>query len=383
MNGETRCAPSGPAAVQACSGGAWTLKETCASVCIGGACVGKCRPTDKRCTDQTPETCTDAGDWAPEPPCPNACTGQGVCGGDCKPGLKRCAGPQSLSPELCDDKGQWIPNGPVCQNICSSGSCGGSCPPGKLRCASKQAQETCSPMGTWEPSKTCEFVCTGDGVCGGICKPGSKRCGGYGVQTCSPEGEAWVDSESCPFGCDVAKNACRQCSLKQGQTCLDDECATGKFDCNEKCVKSNKNGSCGAGAICSGTTRKDADRCENGACRHFQQETCDQGKVCSGGQCKCPAGQQVIEGTCTSCGALNEPCCPGTRVGQACSSGNLVCQSNGNRNECLRCGEVAANCCPGNKCSRGKGLYCSPVGTTTCYLCTDFPDECAMLGGPQ
>ncbi|HEY0710464.1 MAG TPA: hypothetical protein VGG33_26910 [Polyangia bacterium] len=205
---ETRCVGT---TLEICAdGGSWTKKMECPGVCQAGACSGVCRPDSKRCgTDQIPETCTPAGQWAPGNKCTYACTGAGICSGQCVPGSKRCGGANSLQPELCDDTGSWKPNGAVCPNVCSSGTCGGSCSPTTKRCGANQTPETCSAQGTWEPGAACPYVCSGAGACTGSCKPMARDCSGKVPRRCDNNG-AWVSETMCTVAC-VGAGVCTVC----------------------------------------------------------------------------------------------------------------------------------------------------------------------------
>ena len=172
-------APPG-AVVEVCTvAGAWVMKETCTAVCAAGACAGMCTPSSEHCgTDQTPETCNAAGRVGPgRHGLPERLQRHGPVHRQCKPGTKRCSGPNNLTTQTCDENGAWV-NGTVCPNVCSSGSCGGDCMPGTKRCGANNVPQTCSPMGTWEPGDDLPVHLHRRGDCAGECRPGAKQCSG-------------------------------------------------------------------------------------------------------------------------------------------------------------------------------------------------------------
>ena len=196
--GATRCAV-GAAVVEGChEGGAWQVKEACASVCVNGACAGKCRPGDRHCgANQTPATCTAMGDWQPEAPCPALCTGAGQCT-VCTPDVRRC-------------------------NAAGTGV------------------EECKKDGSgYADSQACSEGCQGDKC--NLCAPGSKMCSGTTLRTCRSNGAGW-DEQPCkapPGGggeaacsadtCDVT---CAPGRVKTGNRCA---CPGNMVDCAGACV---------------------------------------------------------------------------------------------------------------------------------------------------
>ena len=236
-------------------GGGWSAKETCASICSGGACTGMCTPGDKHCAaNQTPEICSPEGQWMPGTACEFVCSGKGDCTGACKPGTKRCSPSNMLVPETCSESGQWTAATP-CQNLCSSGSCAGSCMPGQKRCRG-DIPETCSPMGTWEPGARCQFVCTGAGDCSGECKPGAGRCAGLQAQECAPDGRWANDGSACQFVCSNGNctgncsPGARRCSSGNAETCS----AVGIWQVSQRCdFVCTGQGTCGGGVPAGGS----------------------------------------------------------------------------------------------------------------------------------
>jgi hypothetical protein len=407
--------------------------------------MGACETGRRRCgTEQTPEVCVEGVQWAREgQACPNVCTGEGMCTGDCKPGAKRCGGTNMLIPETCDEAGKWVA-GTACANLCSSGSCGGSCRPGDMQCGANQTPETCSPMGTWEPGNACQFVCTGAGVCGGLCRPGAVQCAGNQVQTCTAAGD-WKDSQTCPFVCTAG--ACtgncvptdRQCNGNTPQTCV-----AGKWVDGDACPKvGDKPGQCTGKGMCgAGACPPATNDCGGNQCRACCSQCCsnsmcprvgDKPGVCNNGTCgagSCPQGTSDCGGNqcracCSECcndsmcgnneSCRNGRCATNCTVGpcgtnNACTSGTRQCPS-GNcvqtpRNQCGQQGDKTGTCSnnscqyrcpsgtielPGNKCevpcqvSTCKGYQCGPNNecrtscTNNSHCATNF--YCVELEG--
>jgi hypothetical protein len=299
------------------------------------------------------------GEWMPGMRCPFVCGDRGECGGVCVPNSKRCDGPNKLTPQSCDPSGQWVDAGPVCVNLCSSGSCGGSCMPGTKRCGSNQTPETCSVMGTWEPAPAaCPFVCVGLGECGGICKPASRQCSATAVQTCSTDGSGWSDTESCRFGCDSSKTACRACSTRQGQNCLNTACQTGTYDCNDDCVKKDKQGSCGTCKVC-----------KSGSCEADVGANCGTGAGCVDshtykGQDKCGSNGACVAATNQTCASVGEIC---TKTG--CGTNDFAsCNSDGDcsSNTCIPVGNCKGK--TGSRCE--ENLTCGPTNCGGIPVCS-------------
>jgi hypothetical protein len=48
-------------------------------VCTNGTCSGECLPGAKQCSLDVPQTCDTTGHWMSGAPCPNGCSGMGVC----------------------------------------------------------------------------------------------------------------------------------------------------------------------------------------------------------------------------------------------------------------------------------------------------------------
>lgn len=276
---------------------------------------------------------------------------------------------------LCDDR--CVSPEALCGGSCGEGfyACRGICAPGVLPVEVCDGVDNDCDGQTDEGADLClngPRLCL-SGKCA-VCQPTSRRCGTNAVQMCSQDGSAWSDAESCPFGCDASTRACRRCSPKQGQNCLNTECQTGTYDCQERCVMKNKEGSCGGGQC---------RVCRNGACVVNTNAAC-------GASARCENQFSLKNaGTCDSSGACQEP--------------TVMCQLNeicaGNR--CVTCGGTDQDCCAGNKCDdmafsqcyRGKcrrsgktGQPCWPDGTCdfrdtdTCNLQTNLCEKCGGLG---
>lgn len=182
-----------------------------------------CAAGARRCgAEQTPETCNGLGDWVRDAqPCPYVCV-EGTCGGECRPGSKRCGGADGLTPATCDDGGRWS-EASSCPSLCSDGACTGDCKPGTVSCTgAPPVQHTCGPDGRFEdmacPSPMggtamcagagCDFVCAppwphrcGSRCCECVVDADCKKTGFVG--TCQPD-------HSCQLACDLFAYRWRQ-----------------------------------------------------------------------------------------------------------------------------------------------------------------------------
>lgn len=378
LNGQVRCVGN---AVEACAGDVWVAKDLCPAVCSAGACVGKCKPGDKRCgANHTPETCDGEGEFTPGARCPFACAA-GACVGDCVPGSKRCGGVGGKTVELCGDDGRFVA-GAACANLCANGSCGGSCQPGQRRCGANQIPETCSAEGTWTPGAACDFVCQGDGVCGGECKAGDRRCGGTGnliPETCSAAGR-WTPAAACPFVCmnGACRGSCtpgaRRCNGETSETCN----ATGAWGAAQACPFV-----CTAGGSCTGVCKPRSKRCTGQT-----PETCDDSGTwragaacafsCSGGTCvaactsgdkRCAPNGGAVQ-TCKPdgsgwvdadrCGAFG--CNTGLKVCHVCDPGKATCDGT-TAVRCNAAGTMASSDACGGRGCRPSNASCCETGT--------------------
>jgi hypothetical protein len=85
--------------------------DTVTAVPPDGPSLG-CVSMTKRCgSDNTRETCTNAGTWTPEMKCQYVCTGNGECTGSCVPGRTQCAGTVR---QMCDGNGRWVDSSGDC-----------------------------------------------------------------------------------------------------------------------------------------------------------------------------------------------------------------------------------------------------------------------------
>ena len=237
--GSKRCGGSGMLNEQLCDEtGTWQDVRTCPNLCSGGSCSGSCMPSSRQCrTNTTPEECSPMGTWEAEAECPAVCVeGTGKCGGDCKPGLKDCAG---QTPTRCDPSGHWVNDAPCVDKACVNGVCGGTCTPGTFRCGPSNAKQRCNERGAWVLDKQCPFACTNND-CSGTCAPGTKMCtsttalgmcrtdaSGYDSMTCMPKKNETASCEN---------NTCKSVCMAPGITCgtqycyrLDYGCETCKF----------------------------------------------------------------------------------------------------------------------------------------------------------
>jgi hypothetical protein len=191
---DTQCTSS--TQMETCSStGDFANPTTCQFACVGDACGGQCRPGEKRCTGNDLEQCSDQGMWSFNTSCQNACVSN-ACGGECRPGTKRCASGSTNQLETCDQSGRWQRT--TCGGSCTNNECV-SCTSGATECTSSTQVRTCN-NGSWANPQNCTNACVA-GKCGGDCRPGATRCGSNGsgtAQTCNNQG-AWT-STTCPSG---------------------------------------------------------------------------------------------------------------------------------------------------------------------------------------
>lgn len=332
-----------------------------------------CTPDDKRCDGQIPQTCSKDGAWVDTEPCKDqACTGKGLCTGECSPGVKKCGtGPDALTPFECE-QGKWVAKTPACTNVCSNGTCGGSCVPTKVQCATGNKTETCSAMGTWEPGEACQAQTCVDGACAGVCAPTDKRCGSNNnPQTCDKG--AWKDGAAC-VGKTCANGVCGgacaadavQCaSATSKQTCGSNGQWGPATPCEFACVGKDCGGVCKPGAIqCASNASKQT--CGNDG-QWGPASPCDnkpnQTATCNAGRCE-------YKDNCTP----NQMCQADTECQMfrtTCPGGAMQCTAM-NKSNATRCGSGAnAGTCEGGRCkSACEGVTCNNHGTCNNGACT-------------
>src|SRR5690606_13572188 len=90
---------------QTCSSaGQWETPVDCPFVCTSDACGGVCEPDDTKCEDASNvQTCGDDGQWGLGEECPFVCVADD-CGGNCTPDTQRCF---NNTPQLCSDVGEY------------------------------------------------------------------------------------------------------------------------------------------------------------------------------------------------------------------------------------------------------------------------------------
>jgi hypothetical protein len=111
---------------------------------------------------------------------------------------------------------------------------------------------------------------------------------------------------------------------------------------------------------------------------------CSSTNLCPGTQTLC------VEGTCTACGEVGEPCCGG----ESCFSASSLCLSG----QCVGCGGIGEDCCvlstctsPTSRCSNHQCEPCGQLGAPCCAgdrcysangTVTCIAGECASCGYP-
>jgi hypothetical protein len=219
--GALRCAIGAPVVEICVEGGAWKVHETCASICMSGACVGACRPGDRRCgANQTPDLCSAQGQWAPQTPCPMICAAAGTCV-TCAPGARRCDA-AGAAVEECTKDGAGYASVQACGDGCQAAKCN-QCRPGATTCTGTTLR-TCRDNGNGWSEQVCKAppggggtaVCAVDG-CDVTCEPGRVKMG----QKCVCPG----DTVECGGACVPASETIdvpmfdKACALPFGETC--------------------------------------------------------------------------------------------------------------------------------------------------------------------
>jgi hypothetical protein len=313
-----------------------------------------CSEDQKRCgASQTPETCDRAGRWVPAAqPCPNACVGEGLCSGECRPGTRECGGPQKVIPRLCDPSGTWTDAGSPCTKICSGGLCGGDCKPSERKCVDGTTPASCDGAGNWIAQPNCAFVCSGQGQCTGECVPGSGTCSGTVHSTCFPNGTWQADSGT-------------QCKAKTGDSCgTSGDCQSG-FCVSGICCNTSCNGTCVSCGVAdtgrpNGTCApiSDGRSAPTGQCPEAAQITCGNDGKCDGsGHCrqwgpavicsdpKCEGGKLAPTGRCGGTGSCERG--PATQCPLSLVCRNDACPTSCNLDQDC----VSDHYCAKNGCS--------------------------------
>ncbi len=163
-----------------------------------------CEPGKRRCVDDTPEECSDEGQWfATQAACATSCY-DGQCG-ECVDSTKRC---RSGAVEVCE-RGTWQVDA-VCDGACEDLKCIDTCTEGRFQCNDKSL-EVCE-NGQYASDTECEFLCD-EGECAGECKPDARRCtpdSSSAAQTCNALG-LWDESVECSAGTYCAEGECLPC----------------------------------------------------------------------------------------------------------------------------------------------------------------------------
>ncbi|HRI63028.1 MAG TPA: SUMF1/EgtB/PvdO family nonheme iron enzyme [Polyangium sp.] len=185
-----RCKDNAP---QKCFEGLWRDREPCeARTCVAGTCVGVCKAGDKRCANDTPQTCSATGAWESQPGCgsPKHCQG-GVCVVSCAPGVDiGCFG---NSPYTCDVNGNFEIAKACEKSTCVDGACQGICALGETRCSASDPKvpEVCDAAGQWKTMSACASVCNAGSCPGPSCEGLPETCGPGKNENCCLSPVVW------------------------------------------------------------------------------------------------------------------------------------------------------------------------------------------------
>ena len=252
-DGEYQCNGN---ALEICSGGEWTIQTTCAAGCSNSACnpEPECESGAKRCLDNVISAC-EAGHWVTQSTCENGCredAGEYVCN-SCAAGSVKCAENKVTQ---CDG-GVWK-DVQTCENGCAEDGISCAVPPeckdGKVVCADG-VKRTCVD-GHFNSGTPCEYGCRAGGSDCAICAASALRCSDTKLEVCG--GGSWVSATTCPYGCNATADGCNAC--KSGTTrCKNDKkstCTNGSWGTESACA----NGCNDAGTDCASANQMVATR---------------------------------------------------------------------------------------------------------------------------
>ena len=216
-----------------CSGGVWTLNQTCPSGLLcdtaSGLNQGTCQPIDPPCTSASPgqDVCgsgttvvqcgADLVSDTPVATCASQTCVSAVCMGMCAPTQTNpvACGNCGTDTQTCSASGAWQPSGScagqgcapsttqacntygtqTCSASCAWGACSCTlapvCTPGATQCPGSSATQTCDLCGQWGSAIACSG---GTPFCvSGACSANPPSCapGGAGMTDCG------ASSESC------------------------------------------------------------------------------------------------------------------------------------------------------------------------------------------
>lgn len=351
--------------------------QTCGSdlLCrdVAAACPGITKPCGGDCVDITKDPFNCGG-------CNTVCAAGEQCVADsagvpkcttyCAPGQTACAQP-GTSTFICKDLASDRNNCGTCGTVCGTGlvcsppaigkpgKCSIECLPGLTNCSGNCLDATSDPLNCGgcgvkcDPGLTCR-----NSACTVICTPGLTQCGAAGSSNCV---DVDRDRDNCG-GCGVKCSAGQICVTPAGGVpgCAV-SCQAGLTLCGNSCIDTtvdpkncggcgNASGTpthiCGASEVCVAGGANGAGVCEqkcpagqtlcNGLCTSFQTDrancgacsttgnshACNPGELCTTGSCavSCSSGLANCSGACVN--TINDPAnCGG--CGQACTGGKV------------------------------------------------------------
>jgi hypothetical protein len=258
-----------------------------AEVCSAGSCIAcnpgaPCSPSNRchlgvlSCSSGTPQ-CMDSNTavvngtpCGTDKVCGNgscvACKAAAACatGDPCKLGTTSCSTGTSECKPTHD-----APDGTTCGQgrVCKAGSC-----------------VACAPNATCEPS---------------ACKVGKTSCG-TGTSVCMETGAA-PDGKACGGGKVCTSGSCVACGGAGQPCCAGNSCPEGKTCMGSTCVVAcTPGGECNINNPC----RKGKIACNGGTPACVDGDPKNNGASCGGNQI-------CLDGSCTGCGAIGQPCCGG------------------------------------------------------------------------